>query len=276
MLSLLISLRFQLRELLLNHVVESNLPFMTVRSSSLKLLLEEVGCRDLSMPSIDTIMALMSKRFDEMEVVLKELLSKQRYLCLTADVWTCRSRSYLGISVHFIDSEWIRKSFILAFKHLNKRHTYDYLAKCINEVIDKYGINGKVRHVVTDGGSNFCKAFRKFGQNDDFSQTLARIQEDAEEDEIDEQDDILMVQGETYLILEDGDNNSTNEILTQMEIVNEIQSENIQSDQIEFPEEIELESEIVLPPQMRCFAHLLNLIGIFRRLCFFLISIKAN
>lgn len=67
-------------------------------------------------------------------------LAKQSYVCITTDVWTHPCRSYLGVSVHFIDEENIklRKSYVLAFRRLKQRHTFDYLASCLNEIFDEY------------------------------------------------------------------------------------------------------------------------------------------
>lgn len=46
-----------------------------------------------------------------------------------------------------------------------KRHTYDNLAISLKQIMDEYNLDiDKVRHIVTDGGSNFCKVFRVFGR----------------------------------------------------------------------------------------------------------------
>lgn len=136
------------------------------------------------MPSVSACMSTLNLRFNKMKSNLKELMAKQTYVCSTADVWSHRARSYLGVSIHFIDADWKRHSYILAFKHLKERH-----------------------------------------------------------------------------ILE-GDDVSEDEIVAK-EMQNEIDRITIHSEQIDFSEAESLDDEINLPKQMRCFAHLLNLIGIY-------------
>lgn len=70
-------------------------------------------------------------------------------------------RSYLGITIHWIDEETLkRRSAILSCRRVKGKHTYDVLAKIINEVFTEYHIQNKVCCTTTDSGSNFVKAFR--------------------------------------------------------------------------------------------------------------------
>lgn len=170
---------FQLCALLLNFVIQHNLPFSTIRSSALRTLLEEIANRQIKMPSIKFTMQTLATKFLTMKENLKNKLAKQPQVCVTTDVWNHRCRSYLGVSVHFIDDEnvKIRRSYILAFRRLKQRHTFDYLEVCLNEIFVEFELSvKKITHAVTDGGSNFCKAFRVYGCNDDF-QEAAAIQE---------------------------------------------------------------------------------------------------
>lgn len=239
------------------------------------------------MPSISFTMKFLTSSFDLMKQKLKEELAKQCHLCLTTDIWTHRRRSFLGISVHYIDESFLRKSYILAFKRMKQRHTFDYLASCLKEVLDDYGIpESKVTNIVTDGGSNFCKAFRIYGRDEDFSRTLATIQMDEEEDDDEDAilgniDDFLFTPDENTLqILNDGESTTNEEVtgekLTDEQIEAEINNLPIQMDQIELPNEAceTINGEIVLPPQMRCFSHLLSLIGNFCTIQMHLITKK--
>lgn len=125
-------------------------------------------------------------------------------------------------------------------------------------------IRYKIPHIVTDGGSNFCKAFKEYGKKNDFSESLAMIEQNANDESDNENDDIVMSEDNTILVL-DGDEyeKDTPEVdVDEREIEIEIQQANIQGNQINFPSDTDdLETDILLPAQMRCFAHLLNLIG---------------
>lgn len=243
----------QICNLLLDLIIETNTPFRIVQSESLKNLLCSVAGRGVQMPSVYKIMAALDLRFSEMKIKLIAVLGNQQTVCLTADIWTHMRKSFLGISLHYIDEKWQRQSYILAFRYLNKRHTYDYLARVLNEIMVEYNLpNEKVSHIVTDGGSNFCKAFNVYGRNTDFSQTLMSLELNQGEDRIEESDN-----AEANNLLE-----GRSEDALESEAQAVIEESNIEGYQIDLtsdPEDIDI--DIVLPPQMRCFAHLLNLIG---------------
>lgn len=155
------------------------------------------------------------------------------------------------------DEQWKRKSYILAFRYLNKRHTYDYLAEVLKSILDEYNLPiEKISHIVTDGGSNFCKAFKGFGRQTDFNESLLEL-DDMEDAGTTEEMNSLETNIEENLL---GDE-VVNEDAIEREAQETISESNIQATQIEFPDIDDIDNEIVLPPQMRCFAHLLNLIG---------------
>lgn len=41
-------------------------------------------------------------------------MSKQNYFCTTADIWSCKNRSFLGVTVHWIDDNLERRSAALS------------------------------------------------------------------------------------------------------------------------------------------------------------------
>lgn len=251
--------------MLLNLIIQSNLPFSIVRSTALKELLEMVSGREMNIPTATTLMISLTNKFNEMKEKLISELSKHRHVCITTDIWTHSARSYLGISVHYFDKNWKQKSYILAFRFLKERHTYEYLARCLNEIFNEFKLLAdKITHAVTDGGSNFCKAFKIFGKKTDFSKSLAAIECINSEDTSDDEEDIVVFDNDPILVL--GDDEQITDCTINDDDVN-IESENIQAEQIEFPDQADLiDNEISLPPQMRCFSHLLNLIGNIMRL----------
>lgn len=55
-------------------------------------------------------------------------------------------------------------SYAIACKRFSGSHTHDRIAIILNEIHSKYEItNEKLMATVTDNGSNFVKAFQKFG-----------------------------------------------------------------------------------------------------------------
>jgi len=65
--------------------------------------------------------------------------------------------------VHWIDPKTLaRKGACLAVRQVTGRHTYDVLAKLLEDIHEEYTIQDKTCFTVTDSGSNFLKAFRHF------------------------------------------------------------------------------------------------------------------
>lgn len=116
------------------------------------------------------------------------------------------------------------------------------------DIHNEYGLNiNKLTHTVTDGGSNYCKAFRTYGTT---SSTFDEaIHEDSDDEIIYESDD--------------DDEMGTDDI----EIVgNELDLDRIQSDadmnQIDEADDMIIgANNVVLPKQMRCGSHIFNLVS---------------
>lgn len=89
-------------------------------------------------------------------------LAKIEHICLTADLWSRSRRAFLGVTAHWIDNETLkRKSYALACKRMPGAHTAEVVTKGLFDVMDDYKIKEtKVTRIVTDGGSNFSKAFK--------------------------------------------------------------------------------------------------------------------
>ncbi|XP_065319872.1 uncharacterized protein LOC135927658 [Gordionus sp. m RMFG-2023] len=110
-----------------------------------------------------TLTLRISKYFVQMKDILIEKLLELNYVCTTADCWTAFNRSYIGITVHWIDVEKLeRLSAILACQRLQGRHTYDVISKALTAVFKEFHIQNKNICTITDNASNFSKAFRVF------------------------------------------------------------------------------------------------------------------
>lgn len=213
-------------------------------------------------------MTTLDDQFQQMKSSLIALLNQQKYLCTTCDVWTCRGQSYLGMTVHFINENFERKSYVLAFRHLYLRQTYDYLAKHIDAVLKEYKIKDEQHtNMVTDGGSALCKMFTEFGRK-----TGTEILEFSECDfNIDSDDDSTTITT-TYR-----NDNSESEPDSVAEIQPFMQNETgelFQSEILDFHNQPTIENfddyvgtssatntqqQFVLPPQRRCQSHIYNL-----------------
>lgn len=93
--------------------------------------------------------------------------SCQRWICLTADIWSCKNKSFLAINGHFLDEKTLkRKSYVLSCEYFSIPHNYETITERFQLLYSKYGINSSsIVSTITDSGSNFVKAFNVFGQN---------------------------------------------------------------------------------------------------------------
>jgi len=62
--------------------------------------------------------------------------------------------AYLGVTAHFLTTEWELCSVLLAFKELQGRHTAENTAEVLYTIIKDFGIERKVRSsiVITEAG----------------------------------------------------------------------------------------------------------------------------
>lgn len=97
-----------------------------------------------------------------------KLFLKQKYVCVTCDVWSSHAQAYLGMTVHFYNDRLQLESYVLAFRQLKERQTHAVMASEILKVFQEYGIEvKKITNIVTDGGSAFGKAFKVYGVGSD-------------------------------------------------------------------------------------------------------------
>lgn len=217
--------------------------------------------------NIDTynqkFMETISQQYDETKAKLKAILEKQKYVCCTCDVWSSRAQAYLGVTVHYISTEFERKSFVLAFRQLKGRQTYDVLGKILDAIFKEYGLSTeKITNVVTDGGSAFCKSFKVYGVRRDDDEKPDEGSDKENDDEMDQQIQFMP------FMQNNGDFFSSNMLDFENTTSNEENQSIIQcedsSDDEEDIEIVEIQmqiAEIVLPPQRRYQSHNVNVVS---------------
>lgn len=92
-----------------------------------------------------TLTLLLNERFIEMKNKIREQLTTIQYVGTTADVWSASRRSFLGMTVHWLDPITLnRKSAAISCFRLKGTHDYLALARRINEIHCSYNIQNKV------------------------------------------------------------------------------------------------------------------------------------
>ena len=228
-----------IRSLVAEYIVDDMLPLSTVESPAFRKLVSELmstSVQSLEIPNRKALSSYLQKVYESMVKKMKETLEGVSQVSTTADVWTAHHRSYLGMTVHWIDHTSLkqRKAAIACIRVIG-RHTYDVLAAKIEEVHRNFGLIGKISATVTDNGSNFVKAFATFSVQEPISGEASSLADewDDDDDEMELEDDVTFANLHD-LIIPDQDGE---EDLTQI--------------------------EYELPPHQRCAAHTLNLIAIY-------------
>ncbi|XP_071578926.1 uncharacterized protein [Temnothorax nylanderi] len=161
----------QFEENVINYILENIVPFSTVESKSFRKIFDDMeikkGGKRLAHLSARTVERRIHKTFKENISSIKKMISEAENVCTTAAVWSCQSRRFLGMTVHWIDNQTMeRKSYAIACRRFSGTHSYDRVARFIEDIHTSFGINkNKIIATVTDNGSNFVKAFREFGVN---------------------------------------------------------------------------------------------------------------
>ena len=111
-----------------------------------------------------TLSKRLHARYLEAKEKLVVHLMTLKAVCTTADCWSARGKSYVGVTCHWIDPKKLKRiSVCLAIRKFFGRHTYDLLGKTLLSINMEFGIDDITVLTLTDSGSNFLKAFRLFG-----------------------------------------------------------------------------------------------------------------
>ena len=80
--------------------------------------------KDIKLPSATTLKLKVTKTYDMWKIKIKSILQQQESLCFTCDAWkSAASNDFLAICCHYIDSNWVPQTVIIAFEPMTKRYT---------------------------------------------------------------------------------------------------------------------------------------------------------
>ncbi len=152
---------------ILRFIVQGLQSFSLVEKPSFQDLIVELQPSSAVM-SHTTVRRKIDSATSKMKERLKNEMKKVPYIATNTDCWTARRRSFIGVTAHWLDPcSFERRSAALACRQLRGSHTFDALAAVLTDIHAEYEISLKVVRTTTDNGSNFVKAFRVFGQQDE-------------------------------------------------------------------------------------------------------------
>lgn len=234
----------QAHDLILTYLIEEMRPLNTVEKPSFRNLiygLLSTNEPEKFLPGRHALHTEINNSYKTKKLKLKELLEKQTYICLTTDIWSCRNKSYLGMTVHFILDTFERQSYMLACRRILYNHTYKNIAVLMHNIMTDFNLDvSKITHVITDNATNFGKVFRCFGVTkfENFENQFIIESNENTFDNIDESDSDIEVTECRNIFTNTDTTVHENEHFTD-----------------------ELGNEIILPPQLTCCSHTLNLIA---------------
>ncbi|XP_040565462.1 uncharacterized protein [Lepeophtheirus salmonis] len=119
-------------------------------------------------------------------------------LCLTIDIWSNRQiQSFLGLTAHYISSQWTLESVMLRCKRVIGPHISENITLWYEETVSDFDIGHKVKYIITDSALNMKKAFReiRLADFDDEDNGLFNYDCDTEEEYYMEEFDINVEMG---------------------------------------------------------------------------------
>ena len=153
-------------------IVGDGLPFRLVQSPNFIALIKGLQPK-LRPMSRESLKKSLYSAFDTMKKNIVDELGKVEYVCATADCWSDGRRAYMGVTAHYLEGPAMeRKACAIACRRIKGSQNYEVLTNLMCSIFEEFHITYKLSGVVTDNGSNFCKAFRIYTEGD-VSESLA-------------------------------------------------------------------------------------------------------
>jgi hypothetical protein len=228
---------------LVNMLLEDMMPLAAVERSGFKKFCQSI-IPSVTIPCRRTVVRRVNDMYDCQKTALVEQLKSVDYVSCTADLWSSHKRSFLGMTVHYIDQLTIeRRSHALICRHFAHSHKGERIAEMIADVSSEFGLTEKTVDILTDNAANMVKAFKLLP---DLCKESA-LEEGPNDESICENEDNL----------ETVDFVSINEAVA----ITYSESDRLQDDQCEDRLESCLSSVQLVLKQKRCANHTLNLVA---------------
>ncbi|RLN88645.1 hypothetical protein BBJ28_00011704, partial [Nothophytophthora sp. Chile5] len=156
--------------LLAKWLAKSQRPFSLVQDSGfldyIKFVTLTLSGLAIDVPSRNGIAGEVRLLAVQLRATLKEQLSKAcQYYCLTTDIWTDRSmRSYMAVTLHYLDEMFNMFDWTLEVEAFPGKHTGAAIAAALETVLARWGLEKSYcMRLVRDGASNAVSAGNHIG-----------------------------------------------------------------------------------------------------------------
>lgn len=234
-----------------NYFIHSMCPLQSIDNPYFKKIFDylEISRSGLSVMSRRTLGRCINENYEKSLTDLKKELEDIKTVCTTADIWSGKKRSFLGVTCHWINPNLERVSATLACRRFAGTHSYDRIALLLESIHTEFDLDcQKVLATVTDSGSNFVKAFKEFGLDEE----SCNFTDEGSESEGDESVSVI---GQ---VLDSGSSSNTSQSL--MDPLNDIDPLSLSIENVNAGvSATQLLSTQQLPAHLRCCAHKLSL-----------------
>lgn len=150
----------QVTDCLVSFVAEDLMPLRVVDSSRFKAFVQALDPNFLLPSRKHLSTSLLDKKYTTLKKAVMKRLEAVKDIHLTIDIWSNRQmKSFLGVTGHYISSDWKLESVMLCCNRITGRHTGDNILQSYEELAVEFNIDRKVGHIVTDNASNMMRAF---------------------------------------------------------------------------------------------------------------------
>lgn len=99
--------------------------------------------------------------YSDVSEAIKQKLETASAVGFSTDAWTSRAvDSYITMTAHYIDQNWILQTVCLSTVKVVERHTAEHLSASVHEEINKWAVTDKISGVVHDNASNIVKTMQ--------------------------------------------------------------------------------------------------------------------
>lgn len=144
-----------------NLIVRCNIPFSIVERTAFRDFMKDCNIKFRPISSKKLKRNIIPSLTD---VVLKRILEALKnvdHVTLTVDIWSNRrSRSFLGITCHFIDETMTPRAYLIDMVRFKSPHNSEVICKLTEDVLERFNLKNKVFRIITDNASSMVKAYR--------------------------------------------------------------------------------------------------------------------
>jgi len=116
-----------------------------------------VPCRQTIKQEVDSLFSERRRN------ILLEIDSFTTKVALTTDIWSSSysNTAFLGITIHYINSDWKLKKSILDFIPIEGSHSSRLILSKITNLLQEFNLNNRIISLTTDNGSNMLACGRE-------------------------------------------------------------------------------------------------------------------